>query len=54
VLPREVDQERIEAHFDNGVLTVTIPKTERARRKRIDIRGGDGQKRVEATTGEKQ
>lgn len=53
LLPREVEQERIEAHFDHGVLTVTIPKTERARRKRIDVKGGDGRKRVEAKTGEK-
>jgi HSP20 family protein len=55
VLPREVEQERIQAHFDNGVLTVVIPKTERARRKRIDIqRGESGQKRVEAKTASKE
>jgi HSP20 family protein len=38
VLPREVDQERIEAEFRNGVLTVTIPKSEKARRRRIEVR----------------
>jgi HSP20 family protein len=56
VLPREVEQDRIEASFDNGVLSVTIPKSEKARRRRIEIRGTDGQpKRVEAqTTGEKK
>lgn len=37
VLPREVDSERIQANFENGVLTVTIPKSERARRRRIAI-----------------
>jgi HSP20 family protein len=42
VLPREVEQERIEANFENGVLTVTIPKSEKARRRRIEIRGSDG------------
>lgn len=37
VLPREVDQERIEASFKNGVLAVTIPKSEKARRRKIEI-----------------
>jgi HSP20 family protein len=48
VLPRDVDQDQIEAHFAGGVLSVTIPKSERARRKRIEIQRGDGQQRVEA------
>jgi HSP20 family protein len=38
VLPRDVDPENIDAHFENGLLTVTIPKSERARRRRIDVR----------------
>lgn len=37
VLPRDVDAENIQARFDNGVLTVTIPKSARARRRRIDV-----------------
>jgi HSP20 family protein len=48
MLPRDVEQDRIEANFENGVLRVTIPKSERARPRRIQIQGGDGQKRVEA------
>ena len=38
-LPSEVDDERASATFRNGVLTVTLPKTERARQraKRIPI-----------------
>ena len=36
----EVDQERIEAEFRNGVLTVTIPKSEKARRRRIEVSPG--------------
>ena len=42
MLPRDVDAERIEADFENGVLTVSVPKSERARRRRVEIRGGDG------------
>lgn len=38
VLPRDVDSENIDAHFENGLLTVTVPKSERARRRRIDVR----------------
>lgn len=51
VLPREVEQERIEARFEDGVLHVVIPKSEKARRRRIEIGGGGAQKRVEANTG---
>ena len=38
-LPAEVDDERANATFRNGVLTVTLPKTDRARQqaKRIPI-----------------
>jgi HSP20 family protein len=38
VLPRDVKQDRIEASFENGVLQVTVPKSEKARRRRIEIR----------------
>lgn len=39
VLPRDVDSEGIQASFENGVLTVSIPKSERARRRRVEISG---------------
>lgn len=42
VLPRDVDAEGIEANFEDGVLFVTIPKSERARRRRIEIGGTSG------------
>lgn len=42
VLPRDVDPERIEATFENGVLIVVIPKSEKARRRRIAV-GGTGE-----------
>jgi HSP20 family protein len=52
LLPRDVEHDRIEASFDNGVLTVSIPKSERARRRRIEIRGPNGPQRVEASNRE--
>lgn len=51
VLPRDVEQDRIEANFEHGVLTVRIPKSEKAKPRRIEIRAGEGEKqRVEART----
>jgi HSP20 family protein len=48
VLPRDVDQEQIAATFENGVLTVAIPKSERARPRRIEIRSGNGKEQLKA------
>jgi HSP20 family protein len=42
VLPATVDPEQIEATVDNGVLTITVPKAEKARPRQIEIRGGQG------------
>ena len=39
VLPRDVDPEQIQADFQDGVLTVAIPKSERVRRRRIQVGG---------------
>lgn len=36
-LPAAVDADRAEAHFEHGVLTLTLPKAEAARPKRIAI-----------------
>lgn len=40
----EVDEDKVNAAFRNGVLTVTLPKTEhaQAKAKRIAINGGNG------------
>ena len=38
VLPREADREKIEASFKNGLLTLTIPKTESAKPKQIEVK----------------
>ena len=37
VLPRDVDADNIQASFEDGVLTVRIPKSEKARRRKIDV-----------------
>jgi HSP20 family protein len=43
-LPSTVDPERIEARYDNGVLTIFIPKAERARPREIEVKvSHDGQ-----------
>jgi HSP20 family protein len=39
-LPSTVDAERIQATYENGVLTVLLPKVERARPREIPIRVG--------------
>jgi HSP20 family protein len=55
VLPRDVEADGIQASFQDGVLTVHIPKAERARRRKIEIGGGDGRpQQVEARTQENQ
>jgi HSP20 family protein len=36
-LPAPVDSDRVEAHFEWGVLTLHLPKAEQARTKRIEI-----------------
>jgi HSP20 family protein len=47
VLPRDVDPDGIRASFENGILTVSIPKSERARRRRIEVAADRDRKQVE-------
>ena len=42
VLPNTVDPERIEARYGDGILTVTIPKAERARPREIPVSASAG------------
>lgn len=44
-LPQEVEPDKIHANFENGVLTVEIPKIEGAKPKQIPI---SGKKRIKA------
>ncbi len=36
-LPQSVDSAKVQAAFENGVLTVTLPKAEEAKPRRLDI-----------------
>lgn len=37
MLPERVDQEQIQAKLNDGVLTVRVPKSQRAQRRRVEI-----------------
>ena len=37
-LPKDVDREKIAAHFENGLLTLELPKAEKAKPRQIDIK----------------
>jgi HSP20 family protein len=49
VLPKDVDQDQIKATFEHGVLSVSIPKSERAKPRRIEIRHGNESHRIDAS-----
>ena len=58
-LGREIDTANITAHYDNGVLNVVIPVSEKARPRRIEVQSGSaagagaasGSRQVEADAG---
>ena len=45
-LPFPVEVDRVAAHYANGVLTLTLPKAEAARPRRIPIGGGQRQEQL--------
>ena len=47
VLPGTIQSDKIEAHYESGVLTLMLPKAEEIKPKRIAIRT-DGQKMIES------
>ncbi len=48
MLGESLDAERVEASYDNGVLTVTIPVAEQAKPRKVEITsGGDRAKAIE-------
>jgi HSP20 family protein len=46
-LPSQAQADKIEASFEDGVLHITVPKTETAMPKRIEVRAEGGRKQVE-------
>lgn len=38
ILPQEIDPERSEAHVKNGVLVITLPKSTRAKAKKLKVK----------------
>lgn len=51
ILPRGVDMENVEAHCADGILTITVPKVEAARPRRIEIQSGSGLGRITEKSG---
>jgi HSP20 family protein len=47
-LPHKVDSTAIEARYEQGVLTVTLPKAEEAKPRRIQVRAGEPAREIEA------
>ena len=45
-LPATINADQIEAHYDAGVLTLTLPKAEEAKPKRISVKSADGQQKM--------
>ena len=46
-LPSTIDADAIEAGFKDGVLTLTLPKVEEAKPKRIEVKSVDAAKMIE-------
>ena len=40
-LPKDVNGDHVDAHYEHGILTVVIPLAEHAQPRRIAVRGGD-------------
>jgi HSP20 family protein len=54
-LPQTVNEEGIEANYENGVLLVSVPKAEIAKPKKITVSVGEGKTTtVEAAGSEKK
>lgn len=46
-LPGEFDPDRVTAHFDQGVLTITLPKPEASKPRRIPVRSAQPDRQIE-------
>lgn len=47
-LPETVDSNKIQSAYENGVLTITLPKAEEKKKKQIKIQISGGSKAIEA------
>ncbi|MEW9529468.1 Hsp20/alpha crystallin family protein [Microbispora sp. NPDC049125] len=47
-LPEHLDSERIEADYANGVLTLRIPVVEKAKPRKVEVRGASEHKAIKA------
>ena len=43
-----LDVDHLEANYDNGVLTLTIPVAEQAKPRKVEITSGGGRKAINA------
>ncbi|NLG50642.1 MAG: Hsp20/alpha crystallin family protein, partial [Chloroflexi bacterium] len=48
MLPTEVNPDKAEATFENGVLKLKLPKTEEARPKQIEVKAQQGKQQIQA------
>ena len=49
VLGENLDLERLEAHYDNGVLSLTVPVAEKAKPRKVQVTRGAGAKQSAIT-----
>jgi HSP20 family protein len=49
-LPGDVKEDAISAHFENGVLTVSVPKAPRPQPRKIEVSGGAQKQELGAST----
>ena len=47
-LPETVDSSKVQSNYENGVLTIVLPKAEEKKKKQIKIQIGSGSKAIEA------
>ena len=50
-LPNTVDAEKISAKYEHGILTVTVPKSERARPREIPVNSVSGNQPAQVSSG---
>ena len=51
VLPRDVRSDTVEASYENGLLTVVLPKREEAKPRRVEVRAGGSTRKISESNG---